>query len=178
VLGRTSAAGHEPAAKAATDRITVIDRARETGKLARVRAAGTEHQQAWHTEGIPGHVTPEALEGALELRRARRRVGTLFKCVEHHTGRFVVSGDLEDITASHPAERDAVVEEQRARILFADESSLQACTREDEQLRVHGKLQRLERRAEESTSALEGELKGSVLQLLVHVNDDIVQRRR
>ena len=69
-------------------------------------------------------LTPEALEGPLELRRAGRRIGTLFEGIKHDSGGRVVSGHFEDIAVAHPAERDAIVEEQCAGILFVDSPSL------------------------------------------------------
>ena len=71
-------------------------------------------------------MAPQTFECALELRRAGRGIGALFERVEHDAGRLVVSGDFDDLAAAHPAERDAVVEEQRPRILFVDQFSLQA----------------------------------------------------
>jgi hypothetical protein len=71
-------------------------------------------------------VTTQAYEGPLELRRAGRRIGTLLEGIKHDSGGLVVSGYLEKVTAAHPSERDAVVEEQRAGILFVDPPSLQA----------------------------------------------------
>ena len=112
----------------------MIDAARKAESLRLIRACRAEHQQAGHAERIARHVTPQALEGPLELRRAGRRIGTLFERVKHDAGGLVVSGHFDDVTAAHPAERDAIVEEQRAGILFVDPPSLQAGAREDQQL--------------------------------------------
>ena len=83
------------------------------------------------------------------------RIGTLVEGVEHNSVRLVVRGHLEHVAAAHPSERHAVVEEQRARILFANPLSLQAEAREDEQLRINGKLQGVERRRQETAVAIE-----------------------
>src|SRR5205823_2835939 len=120
-------------------------------------------------------VTAKTFEGPHELRSG---VGPLLKLVEHHAGRRIVRGDFDHVAAADPAERDAVVEKQRARILLADPPSLQARPREDEQLRVHRKPQRVERRLQESAAAVERELQRTVLKLPVHVHDGVVQWSR
>src|SRR6478752_5111174 len=99
---------------------------RDTGELRWLRARRAEHQQAGHAERVDGYVTPQADEGALELRRASRRVGALVQGVEHDAGGLVVRGDFDHVAVAHPAERDAVVEKQRSWILFADPLALQA----------------------------------------------------
>jgi hypothetical protein len=67
--------------------------------------------------------------------------------VEDDARGFVVHRDLEQRRIAHPAERDAIVEVQRARTLFVDQLALQARPREHQQLRVGWNLQCVERRA-------------------------------
>jgi hypothetical protein len=55
-------------------------------------------------------VTAETDEGPLEARRLRG-VSALIERIEHDAGPFVVRCHLEEIAAAHPAECDAVVEE-------------------------------------------------------------------
>ena len=64
-------------------------------------------------------MTAKTDEGSLELRRPGP-VRLLVERVEHHARTFVVSGHLEDVAAADPAEGHAIVEEHRARILFAN----------------------------------------------------------
>ena len=89
-------------------------------------------------------MAPQADEGAFELRRTRD-IGPLVERVKHDAGGFVVRRDLEDVAPAHPSERNAIVEEHGARVLFTDLLSLQAGPREDQQLRIDRDLQRLQR---------------------------------
>ena len=84
-------------------------------------------------------------------------------------------GHLEHVAAAHPAERHAVVEEQRARILFANPLSLQAEAREDEQLRVNGKLSASSADCRKPLRLSNVKLKLPGLELPVHVHDHVVQ---
>src|SRR5262249_38746645 len=97
--------------------------------------------------------------------------------VEHDTVGLVVSSDLEDVAPAHPAECHAIVEEQSARILLADSTPLQAAARKDEQLRIDWELQRLKRRLQVPAAAVERELDRPILEFLVQVGDDVVERR-
>jgi hypothetical protein len=154
----------------------LIDVTRDTGELRRLRARRAEHQQARHAERIDGHVTTQADEGALELRRTGRRVGALIEGVEHDAGGLVVRRDFDDVAVAHPAERDAVVEKQRSWILFADPLALQAGAREDEQLRIRRNLQRVKRRPKKSAAPLEREAHRPLPKLSVHVGDVVIDR--
>ena len=121
-------------------------------------------------------MTAQADEGALELRRTGRRVGALVEGVEHDAGGLVVCCDFDNVAVAHPAERDAVVEKQRSRILFADPLALQAGAREDEQLRIHRNLQRVERGPKESAAPVEREAHGPVPKLPVQAGDVVIHR--
>ena len=94
VMRRTSAAGHEPAAKAFRQRIAVIDVARKTGILRWFRTCRAEHEQSGDAERIARHVAPQAHEGPLELRRVGR-IGTLVEGVEDNAFSLVVRRHLE-----------------------------------------------------------------------------------
>ena len=78
------------------------------------------------TPSVYGHVAAKTDERAFELRRIVRGSGALIERVEHDACGLVVRGHLDDVTVAHPAERDAVVEEDRAGVLLADLSALQA----------------------------------------------------
>ena len=93
----------------------MIDAAWKAGALRRVEMCRAEHQQTGHAERIARRVTSQASEGPHELRRPVRRAGTLFERVKHHAGGLVMSGDFDEFAITHPAERDAIVEVERAR---------------------------------------------------------------
>jgi hypothetical protein len=78
---------------------------------------------------------------------------------------------------SHPADRDAVVEVQRTRILIVDPFSLQASAREHQQLRIGGQLKSVERGGEEPVAPVVRKLQRPVAQLPVDVHDDVVKGR-
>src|SRR5512138_2820613 len=115
MLRRAGRAGDEPAAEAAIERLGVADRSRQREVFRPSASCRTEHQQSGYTERVAGHVTAETDEGALELRR---RVRALIEGIKDDARRGVVGGDLENRAAAHPAEGDAIAEEQRARVLL------------------------------------------------------------
>ena len=70
-----------------------------------------------------------------------------------------MSSDFDELTVPYPAERDTIVEEERAGVLLVDQAALQAVAREDQQLRINRNLQRIERRPQEPAAAFERELR-------------------
>ena len=96
------------------------DRSAERPRVGRRRA---EHQQAGDAERVAAVVTPEAGGDPLELRGVD---GTLIQRVEDDAFRPVLGGHFEDLAVAHPAEHDAVGEEERPRIGGADPPRLQA----------------------------------------------------
>src|SRR4030095_12418490 len=109
---------------APAQRVSMIDRTRKAELLRLHWPCRAEHEEARHTERIAVQVTAEALEGALELWRAGRRVGALIERVEDDSRGLVMGGHLDDLAAAHPAEGHAIVEEERARIALVDQVSL------------------------------------------------------
>ena len=71
-----------------------------------------------------------------------------------------------------------IVEEDGARILIADTTALQAATREDEQLRIYGNLQRVEGGLQKAAARVEAELCAPVLQLPVDVEHCVIEAGR
>src|SRR6185436_2266227 len=98
----------------------------------------------------------KADEGALELRGAGG-ILVLVEREEHHSLFRVVSGHLEHVAATDPPHSDAIVEEERARILLVDLPPLETRAREHEQLRIDREFQRVERRLQIAALAVEGE---------------------
>src|SRR5262245_33142162 len=145
VLLRTSAARHEPTAETPVQRVALIDVPRQTCVLRGFGTCRAGHQETWHTQCVPRHMTPEADERALELRWTRCIVLALIERVEHNPLGIVVRRHFEKIAAANPAERDTVVEEQRARVLFRYAFTMEAHPRATQQLRIERKRQRLER---------------------------------
>ena len=60
--------------------------------------------------------------------------GALIERVEHDALRRILCRDFEDVTVAHPAECDALGEEQRSRVGGADPRRLQTRRREHEHL--------------------------------------------
>ena len=113
----------------------------------------------------PGRVASQASEGPRELRRPVRRAGTLLEGIKHDAGGLVMSGDFDKLAITHPAERSAIVEVERARILFVDQLALQAVPREHQQLRVDRNLECVERRLQEPAAAFVRELEATSLNI-------------
>src|SRR5262245_12541583 len=145
VLQRTGAARPEPAAETPVQAIALINVPWQARVLRGFGTRRAEHQQARNAERVARHVAPEADERALELRWTCRIVLALVERVEHDALGLVVRRHFEKVAAANPAERHAVVEEQRARVLLRNALALQADPREHQQLRIDRKLQRLER---------------------------------
>ena len=124
----------------------MIDASWKAGPLRRVEVCRTEHQQTGHAERIATRVTSQASEGPRELWRPVRRAGALLERVKHDARGFVMSGDFDELAITHPAERDAIAEVERARILIVDQLALKAVLRIHQQLRVTRNLECFERR--------------------------------
>ena len=176
--GRSGAAGHEPAAVARLERHAVVHHHR-LGERATGGCRGAEVEKPWHAERVTRHVAAETLEVAAELRRLRPGLAArrlLVELVEDDALFRVVGGHLDHLAVPHPTERHAVVEEQRPRVCLADAFGLEAGAREHQHLRVHGDLQRVERRLQIPAAAVELQLDGAVLQLLVDVHYEVPER--
>ena len=106
-----------------------------------------------------------------------RSAGSLLQRVEDDAGAGVVGGDLEQVAVAHPAERDAVVEEQRPRVRRTDQPGLEAALREQQQLRVGRQRQRVEHRRQVAAAPLEGQPRRPVVEPTVQVVDDVADRR-
>ena len=117
---------------------------------------------------------PRQRNSRLNYRPLRR---PLLQRVEDQAGAGVVGGDLEQVAVAHPAERDAVVEEERPRVRRADQPGLQAAFREQQQLRVDRQLQRVEHRRQVAGPPLEGQPRRPVGQAPVQVVHDVADRR-
>src|SRR5207237_1229767 len=144
----------------------------------RLGARGAEHRETRHVQRVARHVAAEADEFALELQWTGARIGLLLERVEDDALRRVGYRDLQQIAAAHPSHRDAIVEEQSARVLLADAPALEAGAREDEELRIDRQVERREGGGQVAALLVEGELQLAVLQLLVDVDDGVARRRR
>ena len=78
-------------------------------------------------------MTPQAGEHAPELGPIHR---PLVERVKDGALLLVVRRDLDDFAVAYPPERNAVVEEQGARVRFVDSFALKAGRREDQHLRI------------------------------------------
>ena len=168
-----AAAGHEPAAPALLDRRAVIGEDR-SGRALPAAVGRAEHQQPRHAERVAGHVTPQAGEHAPELGPIHR---TLVERIKDDALLLVLRRDFDDLAVPHPAERRAIVEEQRARVALADEFSLKAGRRKDQHLRVGCNVERGQRRPEIAAATLEGQTDAAVAELCIDLGDRILQRR-
>jgi len=70
------------------------------------------HEEARHAERVPGQVAREAVVRAREMRRRR---SLLFDGVEDAALLRIVRGDLQYVSATHPADRDVITEKRYSR---------------------------------------------------------------
>src|SRR5689334_12642339 len=96
-----------------------------------------------------------ALHAGGVVAAERQRSGArLRQGVEDRALSRVVGRELQDLAATYPAHRDLIVEVDGPRIRRSDTRGLEAGFREDQQLRLHRDIERLQNRAQVSIRRL------------------------
>jgi hypothetical protein len=96
------------------------------------------------------------MQAALRTKRGGAD-GRLIERIEHRPLRRILRRELQHFPAAYPADRDRVVEIERAWIARVDPGRLEARLREHEQLRIDGDIERRQHRLEIAVPIVVGE---------------------
>ena len=149
----------------------------EAGRVGVRIGAGSGAMLSTCSPGTPSvsHDRWQARQRSLRVNRGSPSVSCGSR-VEDHALPRILRRDLQELGVAHPADGDAVVEEDRPRVVRGDEVVLVARGREDRHLRLDRHVQRVEHRAEVAAAALERQIYLTGREPPVELRDGVVDR--